>query len=674
MRHDRSPDRSPLALLALLLWPGALFAQEEAAPQTGTETLEKQGDELGDPLPERDPTVPSSELSALFPETLGRPANAAERVVSRVDVGEGDRFVEVEFANAPLAAALRELVQAGSGWNVLASSDVAERAVDLYLEDVTLEDAVQLLAASNGLVVRRDPERRVLRLIPAERYEVDLDDLRSDTTRVFTLLYPNAIEVAEALANVYGQRVTVSFGDSGQETFRELELRFDRFDLIDGRSQGLGGTFGGGTSVNRATGARGGTFNTGAGFQTGARRVGANQNRNQQAEERRDDELRESLSVDQLQTLEDELAAGAVDGSGASVSEQIASRATSIYVTVLRRLNRIVVRSHDARVVEEIGDLIRRLDVPTPLVMLEVRILRVELDDGMTSAFDFAGLDGDAAGSFSRGEILPPAAGSLLPGGTGFNARAGVFQAVGDHFAARLEVLQNKGNVTALATPLILTANAEVSRIFSGRRVPLVVGFTEPQIVVGDGATTTLQASPVTELTDVGTQLLLTANINADRTVTMRLLQESSSIVENGATILVPVGGSIEQQTIDVLQTQTSSGTVVGQDGQMVAFGGLIEEVRSDQREQVPLLGDIPILGLLFKREDRRDVRSELVVLVRPYVLDTPMDGDRLSRELLEELSEHPDATTTLPPMGPTDERETLRRSLRFHSLPAEDA
>jgi general secretion pathway protein D len=273
---------------------------------------------------------------------------------------------------------------------------------------------------------------------------------------------------------------------------------------------------------------------------------------------------------------------------------------------------------------------------------MEVKVLRIDLSDGMDSAFDFSIMTGDGDSVFSGGEIVPVPDGGTLPGGTGFDARAGVFQVVSENFLARLRLLQTRDKVTALATPLILTANAEVSRIFSGEKVPIVVGFTEPQVIVSDGAQTTLPSTPVTELRDVGTDLLLTANINADRTVTLRLLQETSAVNRDGARILVPEGTSFANVTVDTVRTQSASGTIVAADGQMIAFGGLIEEGVSSSVEQLPFLGDIPLLGLLFRREGAGATRTELVILVRPYVLNTPAEGESISRDLLDDLSVHP--------------------------------
>ncbi len=105
------------------------------------------------------------------------------------------------------------------------------------------------------------------------------------------------------------------------------------------------------------------------------------------------------------------------------------------------------------------------------------------------------------------------------------------FQMVDDKFRVRMQLLESKNCVTALATPLILTANNEVSRIFVAtlclhRRLYSLTVLSSVTAVNGAVA-----ATPVTELRDVGQSLLITPNINADRTVTLRVIEENSERV-----------------------------------------------------------------------------------------------------------------------------------------------
>ncbi|MEM6552374.1 MAG: hypothetical protein AAF750_09650 [Planctomycetota bacterium] len=626
-----------------------------------------------------DPTVAPEALRQLLDTSGGanrRPQAPIGIAEITPDEDGGEKFGKVRLERVSLAQAAEALGEAANA-NVVVSRSVADQPITITLREIDLPSALDAIAVSQGLVARRDDASGVYFLATPDEIQRDLSAFRANETEVFTLLYPNATDVVRAIGDVFGERVIVTEPDDEDDQDRtDLENRFQRFDILEGRSRGLSSTStSGGTNVV-----------SGSNLSSRLNNNRSNDNRNNNntgPPPRFNPDDFPDLTAEEARAVQQALA-GAGDATTQAQALAIARRDALTYVTSIPRLNRIIVRSSDPQVLEDIRSLIKRVDVPTPLVLLEVRVLRVILDDGLNSEFDFAFQAGDAQGAFSSGEIAVPGVGSILPSGTGANLSAGLFQVVSDNFQARIELLQSKGRVTSLATPILLTANGEVSRIFSGEQIPITIGFTEPQVIVGDGATTTLSATPVTELRDVGTDLLITANINADRTVTLRLLQETSTINEDGASILVPSGSAFITETVDTVASQSASGTIVAQDGKLLAFGGLIEETETDTREQLPLLGDLPMVGFLFRRESSLISRSELIVMVRPYVLSTPVEGDTISRNLLESLSIHPYRPGDGAASGKPDEWGVFRdkqpafdRSLfdqfRFHTTPAVD-
>ncbi|MEM6504769.1 MAG: hypothetical protein AAF711_04815 [Planctomycetota bacterium] len=627
-----------------------------------------------------DPTVAPDALRQILDNSSGTRQGPQTTVgISEITISDegAGKFEKVRFDRVTLARAAEALGEAANA-NVVVSRTIADQPITITLRGIDLPAALDAIAVSQGLVTRQDDASGVYFLATPDEIQRDLSAFRANETEVFTLLYPNATDVVRAIGDVFGNRVIVSEPDSEEDdTLDELENRFDRFDVLDGRSRGLSntGSTSGSTSVRSVSSLR-------DRFDRGRDDNRSDNNRNRQVPRFDPDDFPE-LTAEEARAVQEALA-GVADDRSQAQAEALARREALTYVTSIPRLNRIVVRSSDPQVLKDISELIKRVDVPTPLVLLEVRVLRIALDDGLESEFDFAFQSGDAQGAFSSGEIAPGGVDSILPGGSGANLSAGLFQIVSNNFQARIELLQSKGRVTSLATPILLTANGEVSRIFSGEQIPIVTGFTEPQVIVGDGATTSLPSSPITELRDVGTDLLITANINADRTVTLRLLQETSTVNENGATLLVPNISGLTSETIDTVISQSASGTIVAQDGKLLAFGGLIEETESDTREQLPVLGDLPMLGFLFRRESSLISRSELVVMVRPYVLSTPVEGDAISKNLLESLSIHPyrpgdgAANQDADDWGVFREGEpSFNRSLfdkfRFHTTPAVD-
>ena len=190
----------------------------------------------------------------------------------------------------------------------------------------------------------------------------------------------------------------------------------------------------------------------------------------------------------------------------------------------------------------------------------------------------------DAVGTPSHGtaEINPDGTVAYTPdpnfnpGGSGYNSQGFVFQYMGDKVRARLNVLESKNKITTLSTPMILTANGEVSRVFVGEERPLNRSFRGGQTVTGNGGNVTTGGDAEIEFRPVGNTLLITPSINSDRTVTLRLVQENSSIASQSATVLVPQGTGFVERRLDTVRSRALSGTVVAQDKAPLAVGGLI--------------------------------------------------------------------------------------------------
>jgi general secretion pathway protein D len=198
---------------------------------------------------------------------------------------------------------------------------------------------------------------------------------------------------------------------------------------------------------------------------------------------------------------------------------------------------------------------------------------------------------------------------------------------------------------------LLVTTNQEVSRIFVGSEIPIVTGYTSSASGASGTSISTIATQailvPTTEVRTVGTSLIITPNINADRTVNLRMLVEQSSVTPNGATIPVPLTSANGQSTIQnaevaVVNAQSYIGTILSKDRLAVAVGGLIQESSSDQVSGVPLLMDIPWLGNLFKQTNKVRSRQELIIVMRPFIQATPTEAANVRDKILEEESLHP--------------------------------
>ena len=323
----------------------------------------------------------------------------------------------------------------------------------------------------------------------------------------------------------------------------------------------------------------------------------------------------EGLTAEDVQSLE-----GAQAAEREQAIQQLVERRVDIYINVINRLNKLMVRTSDARTMDQIRDLINRIDVPTPAVLLEVKIFSVTLNQGCSSAVDYL---------FSNGTVSAGLASSGVQSGDL------TFQFASKNFNARLQALESKGQVRMISTPTLLTANNEVSRLFVGEERPLNRSFSGSQAVVGNSTVVTPGTTSI-EFRPVGTTLLITPNINADRTVTLRLLQENSNIVTNGASVLVPTNTGFSPQNVDIVQARSVSGTVIARDDVPVVIGGLLDTTLTKTRSQVPILGTIPVVGLLFGQRNNTKTRNELVVVIRPRLVDPCEGGTRASRKFVE--------------------------------------
>ena len=651
-----------LLLLAFLSVIPALFALPQSADVTAI---------LPSPIEQRDPTAASAQLENIMSAPRG-PADAPQVVwVSRVEladaVGSADpakqRVAVAEFSNVTFAEAVRELSDR-TGINITASSAAGSVRVDLRVKNLEVEDVLETLCNANGLWFRRETRTGVLRVFTVAEFRQDLTSFREEKTEVFTLLYPNVFDISHTLQDLFGDRLTVSLGTDDTEMTEDLQQRFDRFDVVDNRSQGLGNLNGNATGNNGAYGNNGvnGTGGGSSRSKGGSSRLNRDSTYGQQRRPAPAIIPSAGLSAEQIQTLQKEAADGTQPGSGKSdATRKILERRVTISVSVLRRQNKLVVRTADEQALEDIRKIISQLDVPTSLVLLEVKVLSIELGNGFNSAFDVAYADGEVSGSFSSGLILSPASVGQpvgLPRGTGFSSDNLIFQYIGNNFSARMQLLESKNRVTQLATPILLTANNEVSRVFVGEERPINRSFSASQVITTGNNTYNTGAGTDIEFVPVGTALLITPSINADRTVTLRIVQEHSTVNVKGATILVPDGTGFQQQQVDVVQSREISGTFVAKDRMHVAVGGLIGENVHNNSSGIPGLSSIPILGQLFRRDDKGRTRSELVVIIRPYILNTPAEAESVSRELVKQLSIHPLSSTlrgTLDTYGTND-------------------
>lgn len=198
------------------------------------------------------------------------------------------------------------------------------------------------------------------------------------------------------------------------------------------------------------------------------------------------------------------------------------------------------------------------------------------------------------------------ALGDLLSATTGATAGIGHFGG-GFNFAMLVNALKGKSGFNLLSTPTLLTLDNAEASILVGQEVPFVTG-----------SVTQNNANPyqTIERKEVGVKLRIKPQINVDNSVRLDIVQEVSSIAESSAAS-------------DVITNKREIKTkVMVEDNGLVILGGLISDELSTSNQRVPLLGDIPYLGRLFRSDATKNTKQNLMVFIRPRIL---RDGPSLA-------------------------------------------
>ncbi|TGQ73024.1 type II secretion system protein GspD [Mesorhizobium sp. M00.F.Ca.ET.186.01.1.1] len=265
-----------------------------------------------------------------------------------------------------------------------------------------------------------------------------------------------------------------------------------------------------------------------------------------------------------------------------------------------------------ARDYERIEQILAKVDVLPTQVMLEAVIAEVTLNDdlkyGLRWFFENGGM------KISVTDVAKGVAAAALPG---FN-----WSYATDNIQVTLNALSSITDVNVISAPTIMALNNQKAILQVGDQVPIATRQVVDQ---------TLGSSPVVsvEMKDTGVILTVTPRINNAGRVMLDIQQEVSNVTKTTSS-------GIDSPTIQQRKIQTR---VLVNDGESLALGGLIQSRNNVDRTQVPILGDIPILGNAFKQKTDSIGRTELIIFIRPRVVRDISEAREVTEEFRGKIS-----------------------------------
>ena len=324
---------------------------------------------------------------------------------------------------------------------------------------------------------------------------------------------------------------------------------------------------------------------------------------------------------------------GAAGSSGATAGTTAAAQpSTGGFIQADPATNSLVITAPEP-LYKQVRALIDQLDTRRAQVYIESMIVEVTGNDSADFGFQWQGLLGKSGDRFgvAGGTNFSNTGPSIIDLNVNAATGKGVTLAGGlnvgllsvingvTSLGAIAQMIQKQGGSNIVSAPNLITLDNEEAKIVVGENVPFITGqFTQT------GGTTTNPFQTI-ERKDVGITLRIRPQIGEGGAVRMTIFQEQSTVKSTDSA-----GPTTSKRSIE--------NTVVVDDGAILVLGGLIEERYETSKQQVPLLGDLPLIGGLFRSESRKRVRTNQIVFLRPIVLRDADSANKLSVDRYDQM------------------------------------
>ncbi len=332
---------------------------------------------------------------------------------------------------------------------------------------------------------------------------------------------------------------------------------------------------------------------------------------------------------------------GAASNNVASLRSAVTPLAEGVTVTADPATNSLVIQA-SKEAYETLQQVIEKLDISRPQVLVEALIVEVDVTDSLDLGFNAALriINGDKDMIFSSGvsDILLPGSGlvtqairaTATDAANAFNQNSPRTGGGNNNVQFGITAAEANSDVNIVSAPHILTSDNEKAEIRIGNNIPIVTGRTDAP-TGGAGLSTAVNV----ERQDVGVTLRVTPQISEGDTLRLQIFQELTEVTQLAQNVGNPteVGVSLSSRKID--------NTVVVNDGETVAIGGLISEVFTDTMTGVPYLSKIPWLGWLFKTKGEELRKVNLLIFLTPHIIRS---ADDLEQETIRKRLELEDS------------------------------
>jgi MSHA type pilus biogenesis protein MshL len=429
-----------------------------------------------------------------------------------------------------------KIISQRSGMNIVASKGVNGR-ITIFLKDVDVWDAFEIILLSNDLAY--DINNNIVSVMTGREYESMYGERFKDKKElvVVKLKYARAVDVAKSLAQVKTAigRVVV---DEGSNTL----ILMDSGERLE--------------------------------------------------------QMKAMVSVVDSQTVTKVFPLEYAKSEKLNAKIQDMSTKGLGSVRFDERTNSLVITDLPEKVAE-MEKVINAFDEKNRQVLIDAKIVQVELDDSLTMGIDW------------KLALKHLTAEQTLTAGLTTGGKITVSAILGDRsrtFDAVIDALKEIGKTELISSPRITALDGQEAKIMVGTKEAYITATT---VTPASGAVTTAEQ---VNFVDVGIQLYVTPCINKDGFVTMKIRPVVSSVSSRIKTTASPDG-------VPIVKTSEAETSVSVKDGVTLVMGGLIEDRIVKTEDRIPLLGDIPVLGLPFRKTQNEKKKTELVIFLTPTVI-----------------------------------------------------